>query len=155
MIRAGPDCLVLAGRTQASTVISPVRRTASVIFVAGLSEWMSVLPRTSRAPSERRTFLGFSIFRSSGWPAPERSLTILPLAKRKSYSTTNPSALRSAAHAPSGLARAARNKDTISWLKKALTRLVSNNVPTYYDSVFHCVLTFFHFTEPPIGSAIS
>ena len=113
-IRAGPSCLALAGRTHASMVISPERRTALKILVAGLSERMSVLPRTSSVPLVRRTFLGFSIFMSSGWPTPERSLTMSPLAKRKSYSATKPSALRSAGHALAGLAKPTRKKHTTS-----------------------------------------
>ena len=113
-IRAGPACLALAGRTHTSMVISPERRTALNTLAAGLSERMSVLPRTSSVPLVRRTFFGFSIFRSSGLPTPERSLTMLPLAKRKSYSATKPSPLRSADHALAGLAKPTRKKHTTS-----------------------------------------
>jgi hypothetical protein len=59
-----------------------------------------------------------------------------PLAKRKSYSATKPSLLRSAAHAPAGLAKPAIKKHTTSWLKKALTRLVSNDVFDLFDIRF-------------------
>ena len=109
-IRAGPSCRVLAGRTHASIVISPERRTALNTLAAGLPERMSAEPRTSRAPSERRTFFGLSIVRFSGWPAPERSLTTLPLAKRKSYSATKPSPLRSTGKTPIGLAKPTKAK---------------------------------------------
>ena len=154
-IRAGPSWFNLSVLNQASTVNSPVRRTASIILVAGLSDRISVCPRTSSDPSARRKFLRFSILKSRGCPTPARYFTEPPLTKLKSYSASKPSVLRSAAHAPSDPAKPARNKDTISWLKKVLTCLILSDVPTYYDSVFHCVLTFFHFTEPPIVTAIS
>jgi hypothetical protein len=77
-IRAGPLALVDAGRTHASTVNLPDTRMASEIRVAGRSERIRVLPRSSSPPGSHRTALVSAIRRSTAGPLPDTSLTRSP-----------------------------------------------------------------------------